>query len=227
MCRLGHVSFSSVYKAVLRSFRGIAKYFEFALSLWNFSCKRFLGILLPLLFNHDQRNISFYLLLPRRKKAIIPPVQQNPAVDIGALNIPMRLAINTAQYGRTFQDRSHMFYLEKRPSTIKDEQLFNVQVRGKRGNIVQTYPAVEYDFFPTNLRMSTRDLVHFQWTGRISLDFLRKKMFNILLCHVPGTQVQPVHNVRITLLRRRYNVLMSFQRPKQRRSNIVCPLQVA
>ena len=98
--------------------------------------------------------------------AVKSPVEQNPAVDIGARNIPMRLAINTAQYGRTFQDRSHMFYLEKRPATIRDERLFNVQVRGKRGNIVQTYPAVEYDFFPTNLKMKTSDLVHFQWTGK-------------------------------------------------------------
>lgn len=99
------------------------------------------------------------------KTAVQSPVEQNPAVDIGALNVPMRLAINTAQYGRTFQDRSHITYLEPRPSTIKDERLFNVQVRGKRGNIVQTYPAVEYDFFPTNLEMKTTDLVHFQWTG--------------------------------------------------------------
>jgi len=73
-----------------------------------------------------------------------------------------------------------MFYLEKRPTTIRDEQLFNVQVRGKRGNIVQTYPAVEYDFFPTNLRMSTRDLVHFQWTGELSVFFIIKTCIMLL-----------------------------------------------
>ena len=93
------------------------------------------------------------------------PVEQNPAVDIGALNVPMRLAINTAQYGRIFQDRSHMFWIEPRPAAIANEQIMNLQVRGKRGNIVQTYPAVEYDFFPTNLNITSEDLVHFQWTG--------------------------------------------------------------
>merc|ERR1711916_326490 len=33
------------------------------------------------------------------------------------------------------------------------------------GNIVQTYPAVEYDFVPNYLTAGTQDFVHFQWTG--------------------------------------------------------------
>lgn len=107
---------------------------------------------------------------------VIPPVQQNPAIDIGANNVPLRLAINTAQYGRTFQDRSHVFLLEprkrKRGSRIKNANIpdnlniYNVNVRGKRGNIVQVYPAVEYDFFPTHLQINgDKDAVHIQWTG--------------------------------------------------------------
>jgi len=43
--------------------------------------------------------------------------------------------------------------------------VFNVNVRGKRGNIVQTYPSVEYDFVPNRLALSANDYVHFQWTG--------------------------------------------------------------
>jgi hypothetical protein len=43
------------------------------------------------------------------------PVEQNPLVDVGAHNTPLRLAINTAQFGRVFQDRSHVFLLLPRP----------------------------------------------------------------------------------------------------------------
>jgi len=112
------------------------------------------------------------------------PVQQNPNVDIGADNTALRLAINTAQFGRTFQDRSHVFRLIPRPAAavtkyrpakiangLADDffgncsTLYNLNVRGKRGNIVETFPAVEYDFYPNQLHLTTDDCVHVQWTG--------------------------------------------------------------
>ncbi|XP_054752094.1 protein DD3-3-like [Lytechinus pictus] len=95
------------------------------------------------------------------------PVQQNPYVNIGADNTPLRLAINTAQFGRVFQDRSHAFKVMPRPQTaeIQAAKIYNLNVRGKRGNIVQTYPAVEYDFMPNRLEITPEDMVHIQWTG--------------------------------------------------------------
>ena len=43
--------------------------------------------------------------------------------------------------------------------------LHNLNVRGQRGNIVQNYPSVEYDFIPDQLKAKKGDLVHIQWAG--------------------------------------------------------------
>lgn len=92
--------------------------------------------------------------------------KQNPEVALfPGFDLKLRLAINTNQYGRVFQDRSHTFAVRRRPSEMKNVKIHNLNVRGKRGNIVQVYPGVEYDFVPNTLRVKDGDYIHFQWTG--------------------------------------------------------------
>jgi hypothetical protein len=100
---------------------------------------------------------------------VVSPVRNNPTVDVGADLQGLRLAINTNQFGRTFQDRSHVFYIRQRPAQFAAAKIVNLNVRGKRGNIVQTYPSVEYDFVPNRLHVPAAEMastyLHVQWTG--------------------------------------------------------------
>jgi len=94
----------------------------------------------------------------------LSPVEQDEIVSY--FGNFFELALNTDQYGRTFQDRSHVFEIRERPDNVDDDAvIWNLNVRGKRGNIVQVYPAVEYDFVPNRLTVQQGDYIHFQWTG--------------------------------------------------------------
>ena len=80
----------------------------------------------------------------------------------------LQLALNTAQVGRTFQDRSHVILLK--PRNIMQTQHQHRTIRyiggiGKRGNIVQTYPAMEYRFFPERITVTTEEIICFVWSG--------------------------------------------------------------
>jgi len=103
------------------------------------------------------------------------PIQQNPTVDVGVEMQGLRLAINTAQTGRTFQDRSHAYRITAKNTAQEAERvnaangpgnrIWNLNVQGKRGNIVQTFPANEYDFWPRTLDLQAGDCIDFQWVG--------------------------------------------------------------
>merc|ERR1711879_1125129 len=111
-------------------------------------------------FNNDPQN------------GVISPVQQNPTVDVGAWMQGLQLALNTAQTGRVFQDRTHKFYIAENLQTpgtgdlqFAENNILNGNVRGKRGNIVQTFPAVEYDFEPNDIVLVQGQCIHLQWAG--------------------------------------------------------------
>eukprot|EP00486_Rosalina_sp_Unknown_P007194 CAMPEP_0201573264 /NCGR_PEP_ID=MMETSP0190_2-20130828/17002_1 /ASSEMBLY_ACC=CAM_ASM_000263 /TAXON_ID=37353 /ORGANISM="Rosalina sp." /LENGTH=791 /DNA_ID=CAMNT_0048000001 /DNA_START=340 /DNA_END=2715 /DNA_ORIENTATION=- len=89
-----------------------------------------------------------------------------------ASRILLQLAINTDQFGRTFQDRTHCFSVKERTDITNynrgrdaDSDITLVTVQGKRGNIVQVYPATEYFFIPEPANIPAGSYVHFCWTG--------------------------------------------------------------
>ena len=96
-------------------------------------------------------------------------------VGLGQLKSgPLELSVNTAQFNRVFEDRSHIFRIKPWPSTTVQygmSAIHNFNVRGRRGNIVQVYPAVEYDFVSSGLEGSKVE-------GTFKIEKLRSQCFD-------------------------------------------------
>ncbi|XP_078358494.1 protein DD3-3-like [Oculina patagonica] len=95
-------------------------------------------------------------------------VKNNPTTKTVDGQTDLQLALNTAQLGRTFEDRSHVFLLKPRiylPPKFQHSNIYYIGGMGKRGNIVQTYPAMEYRFNPERITVTTDDVVCFVWSG--------------------------------------------------------------
>ena len=54
-------------------------------------------------------------------------------------------------------------FIPRPPSVPISDKIVNLNVRGKRGNIVQTYPGTEYDFVPETLKVKCDETwIHIQ-----------------------------------------------------------------
>lgn len=96
-------------------------------------------------------------------------LKNNPKTNASDGTTYFQLALNTAQVGRTFQDRSHVFLLKSRtllPEKYRKSNIYYIAGMGKRGNIVETYPAMEYRFFPERISVTTDDVICFVWSGK-------------------------------------------------------------
>ena len=73
----------------------------------------------------------------------------------------LELNVQTNQYGRTFQDRTHTFRIrpEERESVTHD-----ITVIGERGNAVGVNPGVTIDMLPKRLLAKRDDLIHLHWS---------------------------------------------------------------
>ncbi|KAJ1534780.1 hypothetical protein HK096_003463, partial [Nowakowskiella sp. JEL0078] len=126
-----------------------------------------LKCVLRLRYNISSSNVKYFADATNNGAVTNNPVMYYGFRDSNSQSsaMPLRLAINTAQFGRTFEDRSEVFKIIKRPEELKDANIHNLNVKGKRGNIAQVRNCVEYAFVPETLLVKQGDYVNFQWCG--------------------------------------------------------------
>lgn len=94
------------------------------------------------------------------------PLYERPYVKVFKDMPKLSIAINTDQSSRTFQDRTFVFRVKNRPREMgKDDKIWNLSMRGTRGNIVQTYPSTEYQFTPTHLTIDHNTWISYNCHG--------------------------------------------------------------
>ena len=123
---------------------------------------------LRLRYNMSSADFDGWATFAKDNKVILPDPYKDWLGQGYNISGPLQLNINTAQFSRVFEDRSHAFMVKPRPPTIPFyATIYNFNVRGRRGNIVDVYPAVEYDFVWSNMYSSVNrwDFLHMQWTG--------------------------------------------------------------
>jgi len=127
-------------------------------------------------FQQDKRCVMRIRQFIRAAAKPFPLTEATRKMEINGQPLTIAMPQYMSRGGQVvFQDRTHVFNLVNRPSSFKTNSDFsgvihNLVIRGKRGNIVQTFPAVEYDFSPNRLYMNNNDAVHIQWTGSNSHD---------------------------------------------------------
>lgn len=108
----------------------------------------------------DGNSIKKFSTLRSGDNGVKSPVTNNPTKfhspntnnDLTATAWGLKLAINTAQTGRTFQDRSHAFEIRARPGGVDgSRRIFNLNVRGKVSQhenwwVVQFFELTEFFF---------------------------------------------------------------------------------
>lgn len=101
------------------------------------------------------------------------PLYNRPEIKVFKENdSPLSIALNTDQSSRTFQDRTHTFVIAPRSEVnnvfegsdcAADAPIVYVQATGRRGNIVQTYPAIEYKFIHEEMEVPYGACLLWQW----------------------------------------------------------------